>query len=329
MKFSWFFCLLLIFFLASHPADAGDDSPPPAGTEIVHPVDGALMVYVPAGEFIMGLNRKEADTIAKQLGFPNADTLWMWECLPKRREYVAGFFIDKYEVTVHRWVKFLHALPKFKMTGNESARYYSDPRGQALPVASVTWAEAQRYANWAGKQLPSEKQWAKAARGTDGRFYPWGNQFFPDRGQFAADKKGGWDHRRIYTRVGKFPAGASPYGVMDMIGNQYEWTREWMEPYPNNPDRGKMRAYTGHRNACLRGGSWYHGKASLYAAKRFGLGENITYYHVGLRTVWVPPKGYFSSPEYKEAVKKVNACKKELARQFKCYDEAEKKAAAK
>ncbi|MEI6168613.1 MAG: formylglycine-generating enzyme family protein [bacterium] len=298
---------------------------PVAGTEIVHPVDGALMVYVPAGSFIMGLNQDEATTIARQLGYTNSDTLWMWECLPKRQEYTGGYFIDKYEVSTERWVKFIKATPDFKLKLDEISSYYSDPRAQAMPVASIAWNEAQRYANWAGKQLPSEKQWEKAARGTDGRFYPWGNTFIPDIGHFSPDEKGGWDHKRIYTRAGKYPKGASPYGVMDMLGNQYEWTSEWVEPYPNNPQRDKMRAYTAHQNACLRGGSWYHGKASLYAAKRFGLPPENTYYHIGFRTVWEPPEGYFDSAEYKEAVRQVEPCKKRILESFQIYDVADQK----
>ena len=300
---------------------------PLPGTEIVHPVDRAIMFYVPAGSFIMGLNQEEIVTIAKQLGYDNPDTLWMWECLPKRQEYTGGYFIDKYEVTIERWLKFTKATPDFKLKHDEISRYYSEPRALAMPVASITWAEAQCFANWAGKLLPSEMQWEKAARGTDGRFYPWGNTFHPEYGHFAPCEKIDWTHQRIYTRVGKFPAGASPYGAMDMLGNQYEWTSEWMEPYPNNPRRDKMLSYTRHQNACLRGGSWYHGKASLYAAKRFGLPPETTYYHIAFRTVWVPPQGYFSSAEYKEALKQVEPCKQRILESFQIYDEANQKVA--
>jgi iron(II)-dependent oxidoreductase len=309
-------------FLCLHSLSAAGDAPL-AGTEIVHLVDGALMVYVPEGTFTMGLNQEECAVIAKQLGYDDSEKLWMWECLPKRKEYVKGFFIDKYEVAIERWLKFVKASPDFKLKLDEISGYYSEPRAQAMPVASIAWNEAQQYANWAGKQLPTEKQWEKAARGTDGRFYPWGSTFNPEFGQFSPDGKGGWDNKKIYTRVGKFPAGASPYGVMDMIGNQYEWTSEWVEPYPNNPRREKMFPYTAHQNACLRGGSWYHGKASLYAAKRFGLPPGTTYYHIGFRTVWEPPEGYFDSPEFKEAVKQVEACRKKMTEQFKIYDDAE------
>lgn len=320
--------ILLSFFISLSSLFSAEEEPP-AGTEIVHPVDGALMVYVPAGNFTMGLNQEEAETIAKQLGFASADTLWMWECMPKRQEYTKGFFIDKYEVTIDRWLKFIKTVPDLKLKLDEISGYYSDPRALTMPVASISWNEAQLYANWAGKQLPSEKQWEKTARGTDGRFYPWGNTFNPDYGHFKPDDKGGWDNKRIYTRVGKYPDGASPYGVMDMLGNQYEWTSEWMEPYPNNPRREKMLSYTGHQNACLRGGSWYHGKASFYAAKRFGVPPDTTYYHVGFRTVWEPPEGYFSSSEYREAVKRVTPCKEKLAEQFKIYDDAENEANSK
>ena len=296
------------------------------GTEIVHPVDKALMVYVPPGFFTMGMNKEEANKVARQLGYKNYQQLWMWEVFPKRREYTKGFFIDKYEVTIERWKRFLKANPGFKVKQSESSRYLNDPRAKSLPVASVNWNEAQQYANWAGKQLPTEKQWEKAARGTDARLYPWGNKFEMSKGHFKRDDEPGWDGRRIYTRVGRYPAGTAPCGAMDMLGNQYELTSEWLEPYPNNPEYQKMLSYTGHRNVCLRGGSWYHGKASLYAAKRFGFPEDTTYYHVGFRTVWEPPDGYFSSRQFKHDRKAVAQRKKELAEMFKLYDNAERKA---
>src|SRR5262245_16146265 len=82
---------------------------PPAGTEIVHPSDNAIMAYVPAGEFIMGMNREEADQVAKDLGFKDYTELWAWETFPKRKVFVAGYFVDVHEVTVERWRKFAAA----------------------------------------------------------------------------------------------------------------------------------------------------------------------------------------------------------------------------
>jgi len=207
--------------------------------------------------------------------------------------------------------------------------HLTDPRAQTFPVATIYWNEAQQYANWAGKRLPTEAQWEKAARGTDGRLFPWGNKFSWDRGHFRRENVGGWDGRSIYTRVGRYPQGASPCGALDMLGNQYEYTCEWMEPYPNNPERERMRPYTGQQNVCLRGGSWYHGKAGIYAAKRFGFRPDESYYHVAFRTVWQPPEGYFASDEFSAAKKAVSVRQRELDEFFRLFDEAEAVSAGK
>ena len=88
-------------------------------------------------------------------------------------------------------------------------------------------------------------------------------------------------------------------GCLDMAGNVYEWTSEWHEPYPNCPEAERLAAYMGHENGCLRGGSFYHARHAYVCAKRFGFRPDETYYHVGFRTVWRPPAGYFESPEYR------------------------------
>ncbi len=294
------------------------DAPKPAlGTEIVHPVDRAVMVYVPAGEFIMGLDRPAADAIARQLGYDNYETPWMWEAFPERRVYLRGFFIDKYEVTVERWLRFMRANPEFSLRKDEISQHFEDPRQHVFPVGSIHWNEAQQYANWAGKQLPSDLQWEKAARGEDGRFFPWGNDFDPAKGHFAPCSR-----TRVYTRVGRYPGGASPCGAMDMVGNQYEFTREWLEPYPNNPEAERMLSYTGQQNVGLRGGSWYHGRAGLYASKRFGFPQWETHYHVGFRTVWEPPAGYFESAAFQRDQAKVTQRIAELDALFDDFDQA-------
>ena len=222
---------------------------PAAGTRIVHPMDGARMVYVPAGDFIMGLDEAEADSIARHLGMKDAAALWAWDCYPRRTVTLPGYFIDETEVTVARWKKFVtstgHAS-RFK----ETTRHFEIPENQSLPAAEITWEEASTYARWAGKSLPSDAQWEKAARGTDGRFYPWGNDApTPEHAHMGAKEK----RPALYTHVGRFPRGASPYGALDMIGNQYEWTSDWFEPYPGNPQANKMRDYG--KVVSLRGGS--------------------------------------------------------------------------
>lgn len=265
---------------------------PAPGTLIAHPVDGARMVYVPAGDFIMGLDEPEANTIAQHLGMKSAETLWAWDCYPRRTVSLPGYFIDETEVTVARWKHFV------KATGHETAfretpRHFEVPEAQTLPAGQISWEEAKLYAQWARKSLPTDAQWEKAARGSDGRFYPWGNEApTPERAHIEEGGK----RPSLYVKVGSFPRGASPYGALDMIGNQYEWTADWLEPYPGNPQAQKMHAYG--KAVSVRGGSWYHGWVSLYASKRFGLKPDETYYHVGFRTVWMPDRDYFDSPRF-------------------------------
>ncbi len=286
---------------------------PKAGTEIVHPVDGALMVYVPSGYFIMGMAKAEADKHAKALGYKDYHVIAAEEWFPRRREYASGFFIDKYEVTNARWQRFVKAA-KYKSANKRRKYPQAKKPGEydLYPVVRILWAEAQKYANWARKRLPTEKQWEKAARGTDGRLYPWGNQpLSPELGVFVDLKTKQPTHARM---VGSKPEGASPYGCLDMAGNVYEWTCEWFEPYPNNPEAERLLSYTGHQFGCLRGGSFYHGPHSYACAKRFGFKPDETYYHVGFRTVWAPPAGYFKSKAFKKAKAAVRARKAQIAR---------------
>lgn len=276
---------------------------PALGTEIESPVDGAIMVYVPSGEFAMGLDESDANQVAKDLGYKDVGELWAWESYPKHKVYLPGYFVDKYEVTVMRWAKYIQATG-YQSKFTETSRHFGKPEEQLLPAGEIKWEEAKAYAAWAGKALLSEAQWEKAARGTDGRLYPWGNEAPTlDRGHFGEKGK----QPPLYVNVGSFAKGASPYGAMDMLGNQYEWTSEIKKPYPGNPMAAKMMEESagGKENVCLRGGSWYHGWISFYAAKRFGFPPDVTYYHVGFRTVWAPPEGYFKSSEFRKMV--VNA----------------------
>lgn len=284
---------------------------PPAGTMIVHPVDQALMVWVPAGTFVMGMDQEQADSVVKKLGYADWKEVWAWEWFPQREIWLPGFFVDRYPVTRERWERFLNDTgyepkkPLARLVDEERREAYA-----AYPVVQVLWSEARRYANWAGKQLPSEAQWEKAARGTDARLFPWGNDLPTDEHGAFVDLE---TRRPTQLRmVGFFPNGASPYGCMDMAGNVYEWTSDWLEPYPNNPKHLRMLDYTNHSFGALRGGSFYHGPHAYIAAKRFGFEPHQTYYHVGLRTVWTPPPDFFESEAFRKATLQVEKRKAEI-----------------
>jgi formylglycine-generating enzyme required for sulfatase activity len=277
----------------------------------VHPVDGTVMVYVPAGEFVMGMDADDAKKYAASLEYDDYRKIAADEWFPRRRVHVEGFFVDKHEVTNERWAKFTASGVHKRSDKAPRTSPQEKTRGEfdLYPVVNVYWDEAQRYANWAGKSLPTEAQWEKAARGTDGRTFPWGGDPpTQERGVFVDMKTNQPTH---YRMVGSRPAGASPYGCLDMAGNVYEWTSEWMEPYPNNPSVNAAGPW-GHQFGVLRGGSFYHANHAYACAKRMGFKPSETYFHVGFRTVWAPPEGYFESEQFKKDQAGVAAREAEL-----------------
>jgi formylglycine-generating enzyme required for sulfatase activity len=192
--------------------------------------DEVEMVVVPAGEFVMGSDDVEADDDER----------------PMARIMVGTFWIDRVEVSNARYRRCVEAGPCAVPIGggvDDSAR-------AEHPVVVVSWRQAVTYCGWAGKRLPTEAEWEKAARGVDGRRYPWGDRF--DAGRANAGYSAGT------TAVGHYAAGASPYGVLDMTGNVWEWTSSLYRPYPYDAADGREdREARGAR--VNRGGSWYYG----------------------------------------------------------------------
>lgn len=196
--------------------------------------DGAEMVLVPDGEFIMGLPSSEPGS----------------ERNPLRKVYLKAFYIDKLEVTNELYRKCVSAggckdpslITDYAATVFEQGkRWYKEKRMENFPVVGLTWRQAGQYCEWAGKRLPLTSEWEKAARGTDGRKYPWGDEWNGRKANW--DEDGKIDGFRKIAPVGSFPDGASPYGAMDMAGN----VREWVD------------------GLVLKGGSWYSNPVTLRA----------------------------------------------------------------
>ena len=191
------------------------------------------MVLIPAGKFIMGTNDRLPDEG------------------PEHTVYLKAYYIDKYEVTNLQYANFSNATNRRSPTHFRNRTF---PEGKAdHPVTYVSWEDATAYCAWAGKRLPTDEEWEKAARGTDGRWFPWGDEF----DSLKANTPVRWQDVGAFgdtTPVGSFEGGKSPYGVYDMSGNVWEWTSSWYKPYPNN--KTPSESY-GERYKTLKGGSWF------------------------------------------------------------------------
>ncbi len=235
------------------------------------------MVLIPAGEFIMGTDSEGT----------NADQK------PAHQVYLDVFYIDKHEVTNAQFEAFIvdggyqnrklwtaagwnfiqnHQIKTPLHHGQNSVSMEPDH-----PVIGVSWYEAYAYATWAGKRLPTEAEWEKAARGTDERTYPWGNKMDFSRLNY-------FPHHEKILGIGSFPSGASPYGALDMAGSVWEWCADWYSEdcypqssrqNPKGPDGGEYRA--------LRGGGWNSIRLQLRTFYRHCDKADRRAYNVGFR----------------------------------------------
>jgi formylglycine-generating enzyme required for sulfatase activity len=187
------------------------------------------MVYVPGGVFIMG-----DDAGDEYEG-------------PAHSATIKPFFIDINEVSRAKYAEFLRSTHRASPAGWSGANFPAGTGNQ--PVTGVNWYDAQAYAEWAGKRLPTEPEWEFAARGTDGRRYTWGDAW-RSRAANAGDNSAGH-----LVDVGLYPEGKSPFGALDMIGNALEWTASDLRPYPD----AKIANFPSGPRKILRGGSWAKG----------------------------------------------------------------------
>ena len=252
LQYLWWAAILSISGLicAAEPVEKTDNpsitGEPAPGTVAINPNDGAKMVYIPAGEFVMGSTDEEIE--AELANLPRAYSYILQGEKPQHRVYLDGYWIYQTLVTYVQYNKFCQA------TGHRVPEYNRIIWQDDYPMTNVNWFDAKAYADWAGVMLPTEAQWEKAARGVDGRRYPWGNDWDNTR---AATYKFDWTGKFAYPgshAVGMYPTGTSPYGVLDMLGDLSQWCSDWYQQnyYANSPEKNPTGPENG-LNRVLRG----------------------------------------------------------------------------
>jgi cytochrome c-type biogenesis protein len=186
-----------------------------------HSLEGE-MVHIPSGHFIFGTNKKDETAEALSMGIPKP---WYADESPKQKIFLKGFYIDPFEVTNERYKKYIDALGAVS-PGNWKDNSFAAGTDKE-PVTWVTWFDAANFCQWAEKKLPTEKQWERAAKGTNGNEYPWGNEYQPNIAHLS-DRAGS---KNKPAPVGSFPKSASKEGIHDLIGNVWEWVAGDYKPY--------------------------------------------------------------------------------------------------
>jgi formylglycine-generating enzyme required for sulfatase activity len=260
--------------------------PVPSHTHVLSPqlassfIDGAKFVFIPAGEFTMGSDRFDDQK-------------------PVHQVYLDDFYIYQTEVTNGMYARCVTQggckEPTYSTDSPTRSSYYGNAKYDYYPMLVVTWDNANAYCSWAGNRLPSEAEWEKAARGTDGRTYPWGNEEPNDKLLNYRNENGliNWlYYKSDSTEVGIYPDGASPYGVLDMAGNAAEWVNDWYSEtyYQNSPSSNPQGPDSGEYKV-ERGGSFndYWQLQSATRSKDLVEKSRAIFYlsnHVGFRCVF-------------------------------------------
>lgn len=252
------------------------------GSTQVSPLDDMVMVYVPAGEFMMGSGMEDDDNS------------------PLHTVYMDAYWIDQTEVTNVMFAKFVDETgyitqaekdgwswdyhdSKWYKTSGADWRHPDGPDSsigglEDHPVIRVSWDDAQAYCSWAGRRLPTEAEWEKAARGKTGVLYPWGN------GSPSASLLNFNSNIGTTTPVGSYPLSPSPYGVLDMAGNVWEWVadRYAKDYYSNSPYENPLGPKTGQGRG-MRGGSWVWGEDTVRVTYREWGRQDESYWSTGFR----------------------------------------------
>lgn len=225
----------------------------PAPSIKISPSDGMTLLYIPAGNVHMGALDVFAEDDEK----------------PAHLVQLNAFWIDQVEVTNGMYGLCVQAgacLPLVKTNSDNRPKYFSAPEFKDYPIVYVTWLDAKTYCTWAGRRLPTEAEWERAARGDDMRTYPWGGE--PPNDLLANANNDLGDT----SRVGSYAAGASPFGALDLAGNVWEWVADFYDPtyYAESPASNPTGPVEGFQKfeRVIRGGSYQDGSRDLRLSNR-------------------------------------------------------------
>jgi len=225
-----------------------------AGDVQTSPADAMQMAFVPSGSFYMGGVDTDAQPDEK----------------PAHNVTMSGFWMDKLEVTNGMYTLCIKAgkcTPPREFKSSTRKNYFGNADFADFPVINVSWGDADNYCQWAGRRLPTEAEWEYAARGSaDYRRFPWGDQSPSSQANFNYSV-------RDTAKVGSYPAGASPFGILDMAGNVWEWVADYYDPnyYGGSPSQnptGPSVAVGQGLRRVLRGGSWVENFKDLRVSNR-------------------------------------------------------------
>jgi formylglycine-generating enzyme required for sulfatase activity len=261
---SAFFSILIISLTSCHPTKI--QSSPAPGTMMTSAKDNMVMLYVPAGSFTMG---SAADD---HMASPDES--------PQHQVYLDAFWIDQTEVSNAMFATFLNEIGNQKTDGKtwlnmrvtdskivqKAELWQPKAEYENHPVVNVTWHGAQAYCDWAKRRLPTEAEWEKAARGTEGGLYPWGDG---NPTCELANYDGGYCMLRHTMPVGSYPKGQSPYGALDMSGNVWELVADYyaFDYYANSPKNNPTGPVMGDSHV-VRGSSFYVHQYDIRSARR-------------------------------------------------------------
>jgi formylglycine-generating enzyme required for sulfatase activity/uncharacterized Zn finger protein (UPF0148 family) len=234
---------------------------PKLGSSQISPIDKMVMFFVPAGIFSMGSDTGPIDT------------------RPMHPVTLDAYWIDGTEITNSMYAQCVNAgncAPPSQVDTTGRSIYFGDPQYDEFPVVYVSWGDAVAYCKWAGRKLPTEAEWEKAARGTDGRTYPWGNTYvlgFSNSANIIG----------VTSNVNNFPSDKSPYGALDMAGNVWEWVNDKYEKYSELSHQNNPSGPTSGEGRVIRGGSYTSNLFNVRAFIRSNLDENSVSENIGFR----------------------------------------------